>query len=77
MVERVKKDSIKEVILATSATTAEGQTTSTIISIDSLKDIKSKISQKSAQGITVLVVKSEFLDDGTLFSAFKNRGSCN
>jgi len=70
LVERVKKDTIHEVILATSAT-IEGQTTAHYIQ-DSLKDIKVKIS-KLAQGLPV-GGEIEFLDDGTLFSAFKNRG---
>ena len=70
LVERVKKDTISEVILATSAT-IEGQTTTHYIQ-DSLKDTKVKIS-KLAQGLPV-GGEIEFLDDGTLFSAFKNRG---
>ena len=70
LVERVKKDTISEVILATSAT-IEGQTTAHYIQ-DSLKDTKVKIS-KLAQGLPV-GGEIEFLDDGTLFSAFKNRG---
>jgi len=55
---------------ATSAT-IEGQTTAHYIQ-DSLKDTKVKIS-KLAQGLPV-GGEIEFLDDGTLFSAFKNRG---
>ena len=70
LVTRVKKNSIKEVILATSAT-IEGQTTAHYIQ-DSLKNTKVKIS-KLAQGLPV-GGEIEFLDDGTLFSAFKNRG---
>ena len=70
LVNRVKKDSINEVIIATSAT-VEGQTTAHYIK-DSLKDTKVKIS-KLAQGLPV-GGEIEFLDDGTLFSAFKNRG---
>ena len=70
LVERVKKDTVSEVILATSAT-IEGQTTAHYIQ-DSLKDTKVKIS-KLAQGLPV-GGEIEFLDDGTLFSAFKNRG---
>ena len=69
LVNRVKKNSVKEVILATSAT-VEGQTTAHYIQ-DSLKKIKVKIS-KLAQGLPV-GGEIEFLDDGTLFSAFKNR----
>ena len=70
LVTRVKKNSVKEVILATSAT-IEGQTTAHYIQ-DSLKDTKVKIS-KLAQGLPV-GGEIEFLDDGTLFSAFRNRG---
>ena len=70
LVKRIKKDNIEEVILATSAT-VEGQTTAFYIQ-DSLKDTKVKIS-KLAQGLPV-GGEIEFLDDGTLFSAFKNRG---
>ena len=70
LVNRVKKNSIKEVILATSAS-VEGETTSHYIS-DSLKDTKVKIT-KLAKGVPV-GGEIEFLDDGTLFSAFKNRG---
>ena len=70
LVTRVKKNSVKEIILATSAT-IEGQTTAHYIQ-DSLKDTKVKIS-KLAQGLPV-GGEIEFLDDGTLFSAFKNRG---
>jgi len=70
LVDRVKKNSIKEVILATSAST-EGETTSHYIS-DSLKDTKVKIT-RLAKGVPV-GGEIEFLDDGTLFSAFKNRG---
>tara|TARA_B100001123_G_scaffold448701_1_gene610968 strand:- start:1064 stop:1669 length:606 start_codon:yes stop_codon:yes gene_type:complete len=70
LVDRVKKNSVKEVILATSAT-IEGQTTAHYIQ-DTLKDTKVKVS-KLAQGLPV-GGEIEFLDDGTLFSAFKNRG---
>jgi len=71
LVERVKKDNIEEVILATSAT-VEGQTTAFYIQ-DSLKNISVKIS-KLAQGLPV-GGEIENLDDGTLISAFKNRRS--
>ena len=70
LITRVKNNSVKEVILATSAT-VEGQTTAHYIQ-DSLKETKVKIS-KLAQGLPV-GGEIEFLDDGTLFSAFKNRG---
>jgi len=69
LVSRVKKNSIKEVILATSAS-IEGETTSHYIS-DSLKDTKVKIT-RLAKGVPV-GGEIEFLDDGTLHSAFKNR----
>ncbi len=70
LVNRVKQNSIKEVILATSAS-VEGETTAHYIS-DSLKDTKVKIT-RLAKGVPV-GGEIEFLDDGTLFSAFKNRG---
>ena len=73
LVERVKKNSIEEVIIATSAT-VEGQTTAHYIK-DSLKDTNVKVS-KLAQGLPV-GGEIESLDDGTLFSAFKNRRSIN
>ena len=69
LVERVSKDKIEEVILATSAT-VEGQTTAYYIQ-DSLKKMNVKIT-KLAQGLPV-GGEIESLDDGTLFSAFKNR----
>ena len=69
MAERAKKDDIDEVIIATSAT-VEGQTTAYYIQ-DSLKETNVKVS-KLAQGLPV-GGEIENLDDGTLFSAFKNR----
>ena len=69
LVERVNRDKIEEVILATSAT-VEGQTTAFYIQ-DSLKKTKVKVT-KLAQGLPV-GGEIESLDDGTLFSAFKNR----
>ena len=69
LVDRIKKNNIEEVILATSAT-VEGQTTAFYIQ-DSLKNTKVKIS-KLAQGLPV-GGEIENLDDGTLISAFKNR----
>ena len=71
LVERVVKDNIEEVILATSAT-VEGQTTAYYIK-NSLKKTKVKIT-KLAQGLPV-GGEIESLDDGTLFSAFKNRSN--
>ena len=69
LVERIKKNNIDEVILATSAT-VEGQTTAFYIQ-DTLKNLNIKIS-KLAQGLPV-GGEIESLDDGTLISAFKNR----
>ena len=73
LVERVIKDEIEEVILATSAT-VEGQTTAYYIQ-DSLKNTNAKVT-KLAQGLPV-GGEIESLDDGTLFSAFKNRSNLN
>ena len=73
LIERVKKNNIDEVILATSAT-VEGQTTAFYIQ-DSLKNINIKVS-KLAQGLHV-GGEIESLDDGTLISAFKNRKGLN
>ena len=73
LVERVNKENIEEVILATSAT-VEGQTTAYYIQ-NSLKNSKVKIT-KLAQGLPV-GGEIENLDDGTLFSAFKNRSKLN
>ena len=73
LVERVKRDDIEEVILATSAT-VEGQTTAFYIQ-ESLKKTKAKIT-RLAQGLPV-GGEIETLDDGTLFSAFKNRSEIN
>ena len=73
LVERVMKDKIEEDILATSAT-VEGQTTAYYIQ-DILKNTGVKIT-KLAQGLPV-GGEIESLDDGTLFSAFKNRSRLN
>ncbi len=73
LVERVIKDHIEEVIIATSATT-EGQTTAYYIQ-ESLKKTKAKVT-RLAQGLPV-GGEIENLDDGTLFSAFKNRLNLN
>ena len=73
LVERVNRDKIEEVILATSAT-VEGQTTAYYIQ-DSLKNSNVKVT-KLAQGLPV-GGEIESLDDGTLFSAFKNRSRIN
>ena len=66
LVERVNRDKIEEVILAT--------TTAYYIQ-DSLKNSKVKVT-KLAQGLPV-GGEIESLDDGTLFSAFKNRSKLN
>ena len=73
LVDRVNKEKIEEVILATSAT-VEGQTTAYYIQ-NSLKNCKVKVT-KLAQGLPV-GGEIESLDDGTLFSAFKNRSKLN
>jgi recombination protein RecR len=73
LVQRVKKEKIEEVIIATS-TTVEGQTTAFYIQ-DSLKNTNVKIS-KLAQGLPI-GGEIENLDDGTLISAFKNRKGLN
>ena len=73
LVERVKRDKIEEVIIATSAT-VEGQTTAYYIQ-DSLRNSEVKVT-KLAQGLPV-GGEIENLDDGTLFSAFKNRSKLN
>ena len=73
LVERVKKEKIEDVILATSAT-VEGQTTAYYIQ-NSLKNLSVKVT-KLAQGLPV-GGEIESLDDGTLFSAFKNRTKLN
>ena len=73
LVERVNKEKIDEVILATSAT-VEGQTTAYYIQ-DSLKNTNTKITIL-AQGLPV-GGEIESLDDGTLYSAFKFRSDLN
>ena len=73
LVKRVKDLKIEEIIIATSAT-VEGQTTAYYIQ-ESLKNINVKIS-KLAQGLPV-GGEIENLDDGTLYSAFKNRSGLN
>ena len=69
LVTRIKKNNLKEVIIATSAT-VEGQTTAHYIE-DIVKNGKIKVS-KLGQGLPV-GGEIEQLDDGTLVSAFKNR----
>ena len=69
LVKRIKRNNLKEVIIATSAT-VEGQTTADYIE-DTIQNGKIKIT-KLAQGLPV-GGEIEQLDDGTLLSAFKNR----
>ena len=69
LIQRVKNNSLKEVIIATSAT-VEGQTTAHFIE-DAIKNSKIKIT-KLAQGLPVGADIRQ-LDDGTLHSAFENR----
>ena len=69
LIERVKKDQIEEVIVATSAT-VEGQTTAYYIQ-EELKNLNIKVS-KLGQGISV-GSSVEDLEDGSLLAAFKNR----
>ena len=71
LINRIKKNNVKEVILATSAT-IEGQTTAHYIN-DSIKNLGIKVT-KLAHGLPV-GGEIEYLDDGTLFSAFKYRNS--
>ena len=71
LISKIKKNKIDEVIIATS-TTIDGQTTSFYIQ-DCLKDLNVKVS-KLAQGIPI-GGEIDNLDDGTLHSAFKNRGN--
>ena len=71
LIDRVKQNNVKEIIIATSAT-IEGQTTAHYIN-DSLKNLNIKIT-KLAHGLPV-GSEIEYLDDGTLFSAFKYRNS--
>ena len=71
LINRVKNNNkVKEIILAC-GNTIEGQVTSHYIQ-DSLKDTKVK-KNKLAQGMSV-GTEVEYLDDGTLIAAFKNRG---
>ncbi len=69
LIRRIEKNKLKEVIIATSAT-VEGQTTAHYIE-DTINTEKVKVT-KLAQGLPV-GGEIEQLDDGTLFSAFKNR----
>ena len=69
LIQRVEREKIEEIIIATSAT-VEGQTTAYYIR-DCLKGLDVKIS-KLGQGLPI-GGEIENSDDGTLYSAFKNR----
>ena len=71
LVQRIKNNSINEVILALSSTT-EGAITCHYV-IDKIKNLNVKIS-KLAQGMSI-GQELNTADDGTLISAFKNRRS--
>ena len=70
LVKRVKKQKIKEVILALS-TTVEGQTTSYVIA-DKLESIDNLIVTRLAQGVP-MGGEVHFLDENTLSTAFLSR----
>ena len=70
LVKRVKKQKIKEVILALS-TTVEGQTTSYVIA-DKLESIDNLIVTRLAQGVP-MGGEVHFLDENTLNTAFQLR----
>ena len=69
LIERLKKEKIKEIILALS-TTMEGQTTSHLI-IDKIKNFNIKIT-RLAQGIPI-GGELHYLDENTLNTAFQTR----
>ena len=71
LVKRIKKNNLKEVIIATSAT-VEGQTTAHYIE-DTIKNEKPKIT-KLAQGLPV-GGEIEQLDDGIYFQLLKKSSS--
>jgi len=73
LIDNIKMNNIKEVILATSATLA-GQTTSFYI-IDLLKDMNLTIS-RLAQGIPI-GGELDYLDDGTIGAALDSRKILN
>ncbi|MFT6219529.1 MAG: recombination protein RecR [Myxococcota bacterium] len=70
LIERVRADSPKEIILATNST-MEGQTTAYYL-VEMLKEFDLKISKLTA-GIPV-GSELDYLDEGTLGIAFKTRG---
>ena len=69
LIERLKKEKIKEIILALS-TTMEGQTTSHLL-IDKIENFKIKIT-RLAQGIPI-GGELHYLDENTLNTAFQTR----
>jgi len=70
LVKRVKKQKIKEVILALS-TTVEGQTTSYVIA-DKLESIDNLLVTRLAQGVP-MGGEVHYLDENTLSTAFQSR----
>ena len=70
LVKRVKKQNIKEVILALS-TTVEGQTTSYVIA-DKLESIDNLLVTRLAQGVPI-GGEVHYLDENTLSTAFQSR----
>ena len=70
LIQRIKKQSVKEVILALS-TTIEGQTTSHVIA-DKLESIKDINVTKLAQGVP-MGGEVHYLDENTLNTAFQSR----
>ena len=69
LIQRINKQSVKEVILALS-TTIEGQTTSHVIA-DKLEPLKIEVT-RLAQGIPI-GGEVHYLDENTLSTAFKSR----
>lgn len=70
LIERIKKQEVREVILALS-TTMEGQTTSHVIA-DKLENIKNLEVSRLAQGVPI-GGEVQFLDENTLSTAFESR----
>ena len=70
LIQRIKKQSVKEVILALS-TTIEGQTTSHVIA-DKLESIEDLYVTRLAQGVP-MGGEVHYLDENTLNAAFQSR----
>ena len=70
LIQRIKKQSVKEVILALSTTT-EGQTTSHVIA-DKLESIEDLEVTRLAQGVP-MGGEVHYLDENTLSTAFQSR----